>query len=251
VVSAGNLRVVFQPIVRLSTNEVFAYECLVRCIAPGLESPLTLFEQASSIGFVGRLGRAIREVAQPLCEGIPIFFNLHPDELSSRWLVRPDDPIYSHDAAVYLEITESVPLAHFDLCRNVLREVRSRRDAHLVVDDLGAGYSNLKYIADLEPSIVKLDMKLVRGIDRAPRVEKLVRSIVRLCDDLGAGVVAEGIEEEAELEVLRGCDVQFGQGFLLARPGFPLPIRDRLERTSGKGTAAWQRPVPAQRTRQR
>jgi len=233
-VAPTDLSVVFQPIVRLATNEVFAYECLLRCSAPGFQSPPDLFDLASHQGFVGRLGRAIRDVALPLCEGVAIFVNIHPDELSSRWIVRPDDPIYTHDAAVYLEITESVPLVHFDLCRSVLSEIRSRRDAYLVVDDLGAGFSNLKHIADLEPSIVKLDMKLVRGVDRAPRLGKLVKSIVRMCEDLDAGVVAEGIEEQGELDALIEAGVQFGQGYLLARPAYPLPLADRIERVSSR-----------------
>jgi EAL domain-containing protein (putative c-di-GMP-specific phosphodiesterase class I) len=83
--------------------------------------------------------------------------NVHPQELNEGWLIRPDDPIFLHDDDVYLEITESVPLTHFDLCLNVLREIRSRGGVHFVIDDLGAGYSNLKSIADLEPRVVKLD----------------------------------------------------------------------------------------------
>ena len=51
----------------------------------------------------------IREIAVPLASGLPLFLNVHPHELEEPWLVRPDDPIYSHDADVYLEITESVP----------------------------------------------------------------------------------------------------------------------------------------------
>lgn len=232
-IDASQLSVVFQPIVRLETNQVFAYECLLRCTAPGYEVPTTLFDRASHLGFAGRLGRMIRDVALPLAEGVSLFLNIHPDELSSRWIVRPDDPIYTHDAAVFLEVTESVPLAHFELCRSVLREVRSRRDVHLVVDDLGAGFSNLKHIVDLEPDVVKLDMQLIRGIHRAPRLEKLVRSIVRMCEDLGASVVAEGIEEQSELDTLIGAGVQFGQGYLLARPSYPMPLREKLERGPG------------------
>jgi EAL domain-containing protein (putative c-di-GMP-specific phosphodiesterase class I) len=160
-VKAGDLSTVFQPIVRLDTGELFAYETLVRCEVPGF-SPVTLFERAAEERSTGRLGRMIREIAIPLCGGTPVFFNLHPDELTDRWLVRPDDPIVSHDHDIYLEITESVPFSHFDLCMSVLREVRGRTGAHLVIDDLGAGYSNLKLIADLDPKVVKLDRALAR-----------------------------------------------------------------------------------------
>jgi len=165
----------------------------------------------------------IREIGVPLCGGTPVFFNLHPDELKDRWLVRPDDPIFSHDHDIYLEITESVPLTHFDLCMSVLREVCSRTGAHLVIDDLGAGYSNLKLIADLEPAVVKLDRALVQDLDRRPRRQMLVSMVVHLCNELGAAVVAEGIETYDEFRAVCDCGTQYGQGYLLGRPGFPMP----------------------------
>jgi EAL domain-containing protein (putative c-di-GMP-specific phosphodiesterase class I) len=167
-VKPEDLSTVFQPIVRLDSGELFAYETLVRCKVPGFE-PATLFERASAEGSTGRLGRMIREIAVPLCGGTPVFFNLHPDELKDRWLVRPDDPIFSHDHDIYLEVTESAPLTHFDLCLSVLREVCARTGAHPVIDDLGAGYSNLNLIADLEPKVVKLDWALVQDLNRKPR----------------------------------------------------------------------------------
>lgn len=213
----------FQPIVTLHGGDLFAYEALVRCKVPRFASPPVLFNQAVASGFAGRLGRMIREIAVPLSAGVPLFVNVHPAELSEGWLVRPDDPIFYHDNDIFLEVTETVPMTHFDLCMNVLREVRSRGGVHLVVDDLGAGYSNLKRIADLEPRIVKLDRGLIEGLDHSRRQAALVRSVVRMCDDLGASVVAEGIETPDELAAVRDTGAHFGQGFLLARPGFPMP----------------------------
>jgi len=222
-VAIEDLSVVFQPIVDLATGELFAYEALVRCSKAELSSPPVLFERAVSAGCVGRLGRMIRELAIPLAAGSPLFLNVHPKELQEHWLVRPDDPIYQHDDQVFLEITESVPLTHYELCADVLREVRSRSGVQLVVDDLGAGYSNLKRIADLSPQVVKLDRGLVCGVDRNPRQLQLVASVVRLCVDLQALVVAEGIETEDELHALSDTGAHYGQGYLFARPAFPMP----------------------------
>lgn len=218
-----DLNVVFQPIVDLRTRKPFALEALVRCKAKGLESPPKLFEHAVQNAYSGRLGRLIREITVERCPGIPIFTNVHPDELTQRWLVRPDDPIFSHDSDVYIEITESVPFSHYDNCVSVLRELRSRGHVHLVIDDLGSGFSNLKRIVDLHPAVVKLDIELVRGIDREPRQLQLVRSIVAMCREQGAKVVAEGIETVAELRAVIGTGVQYGQGYLLARPAYPVP----------------------------
>jgi len=222
-VESEELSVVFQPIVDMRDGRAFAYEALVRCARSELKNPHVLFERAVSAGCVGRLGRMIREIAVPLASGLPLFLNVHPQELEEAWLVRPDDPIYSHDADVYLEVTESVPLTHFELCRHVLHEVRVRGGVHLVVDDLGAGYSNLKRILDLEPRIVKLDRGLVMGIDKSKRHRQLVTSVVRLCSELDAAVVAEGIETSSEFSALCDTGVEYGQGFLFARPEFPLP----------------------------
>jgi EAL domain-containing protein (putative c-di-GMP-specific phosphodiesterase class I) len=219
----GEIRVVFQPIVDLRTRKQFAVEALVRCQAKGFESPPRLFDDALQKGYIGRLGRLIRELTIQGCGGVAVFTNVHPQELMQRWLIRPDDPIYSHDNDVYIEITESVPFSHFDICHSTLKEIQSRGSVHLVIDDLGAGFSNLQRIVDLNPSIVKLDMQLIRGIHENRRKQLLVRSIVSMCVDQGARVVAEGIETADELYAVIDTGAHFGQGYLLARPAAQIP----------------------------
>jgi EAL domain-containing protein (putative c-di-GMP-specific phosphodiesterase class I) len=225
-IAAEDLSVVFQPLVRFDPLRIFAYEALVRCRLPEFRNPTVLFERAVEFGCTGPLGRMIREVAMPLCSGIPAFINVHPAELEDRWLLRPDDPMFLHDHDVYVEITEAVPFTHFSLCQAVLREIRSRAHMHLVVDDLGAGYSNLKSICDLAPKVVKLDRGVIAGTTSGSRQQKLVRAVVRLCEDLGAEVVAEGIETATELRALREAGIRIAQGYLFARPAFPLPQID-------------------------
>jgi EAL domain-containing protein (putative c-di-GMP-specific phosphodiesterase class I) len=222
-VSPNDLSVVFQPIVNLSDGKLFAYEALVRCGLEELQNPMVLFERAVHVGCAGRLGRMIREIAVPLSAGKPIFLNVHPQELHEPWIVRPDDPVFAHDHVVYLEVTESMPLTHHDLCMDVLGDLRARANVELVVDDLGAGYSNLKRILDLEPKVVKLDRQLIVNLDRSPRQQRLVAGVVRLCVDLGATVVAEGIETDDEFHALRDTGAHYGQGFLFARPAYPMP----------------------------
>ncbi|MBN2194163.1 MAG: EAL domain-containing protein [Polyangiaceae bacterium] len=224
IVDVEDLSVVFQPIVRLESGTVFAYEALVRCRSATIQSPPALFEAAMAANCVGRLGRTIREIAIPLSSGRRIFVNAHPQELNESWLIRPDDPLFSHDEEVFLEITESVPLSHFERCLDVLREIRGRGGVHLVVDDLGAGYSNLKTIADLEPKVVKLDRELICGLDRSRRQRQLVSGVVSLCRDLDVLVVAEGIETHDEYLAVVDTGAHFGQGYLFARPCFPMPV---------------------------
>jgi EAL domain-containing protein (putative c-di-GMP-specific phosphodiesterase class I) len=221
--SRADIDVVFQPIIDLKTHRVFAHEALTRCRWPEYRNPAVLFAHASKEDGCGRLGRLIREVTFERGAGMPLFVNVHPDELSARWLVRPDDPLYLHDHHVFVEITESTAFTHYDLCRNVLREVRARGGVFLAVDDLGAGYSNLLRVLDLEPHVVKLDRALVTGLDTNRRQQILVRHVVELCVELGATVVAEGIETIDELKAVGDVGAQYGQGYLFAKPNYPMP----------------------------
>jgi EAL domain-containing protein (putative c-di-GMP-specific phosphodiesterase class I) len=219
----NDLDVVFQPIVDLATRRVFAYEALVRCKWPSLNDPLVLFQQASSERCVGRLGRLIREVAIARCPGTPLFINVHPDELSASWLLRADDPIACHNHDIFVEVTESAAFTHHEQCVEVLQQLAARKGVYLAVDDLGSGHSNLKRVLDLEPRIVKLDRTLVTGLDKRPRQQVLVRYLVQLCVDLGAQVVAEGVESYEELLAVGDTGAHLVQGYLFAKPSYPLP----------------------------
>lgn len=222
VLDLRQIKVVFQPIVDLKSKKIFAYEALVRSQSDDFDSPMSLFAAAVQHACSGELGRIIRQLAVQGCPGHPLFLNIHPAELNEKWVVQPDDPIFQHSEDVYLEITEGVPLSHFRLCQSILREVRGR-GVYLVVDDLGAGYSNLRYIADLHPRVVKLDRDLIAGLVRDTRMFKLVSAIVVLCRELDAMVVAEGIETADELDAVQAAGARFGQGYLLAKPAFPPP----------------------------
>jgi len=217
-VPRSELSCVYQPIVDLKNGRAFAYEVLARCKVPGLTNPALLFKRAAAERFCGVLGRTLRELGSSNCRGIPLFLNVHPAELSDRFVIQPNDPMYAHDDDVYVEITESVPFSHYDPCASMLREIRARGGVHLVVDDLGAGYSNLKRIADLEPAIVKLDRELVTNLNQNRRQRVLVQAVVRMCVDLGAAVVAEGLETWDEVRAVRDCGCHYGQGYALGRP---------------------------------
>jgi EAL domain-containing protein (putative c-di-GMP-specific phosphodiesterase class I) len=215
----------FQPLVDLRQRKVFAYEALARPKHPEWTNPERLFHEAVAKNVCGELGRLIRHIATDACGDWPLFLNIHPKEFDDGWLIRPDDPIFRHEHQIYLEITESVPMSHEAWCHGTLREIRDK-GIRVAVDDLGAGYSNLKYIADLEPEVVKLDRQLTTNLTTDSRMFKLVSSVVRLCEDLGAIVVAEGIETRSELRSVIEAGVALGQGYLLARPAFTPPQPD-------------------------
>lgn len=223
--AGGQIYVAFQPIVNLQKREVFGYEALVRCKTTTFTHALAIIKEALANGCMGELGRELRAMAARTCPRNALFLNLHPAEFNEGWLVRPDDAMFFHDEGVYLEITESVPLSHYKHCHGVLEEIRGR-GISLAVDDLGAGYSNLKYIADLAPEVVKLDRQLIANLRRESRLQQLVTSLVRLCESLGAKVVAEGIETVEEMNAVLDTGAHYGQGYLFARPALPAPAVD-------------------------
>jgi EAL domain-containing protein (putative c-di-GMP-specific phosphodiesterase class I) len=223
VIRKGDVRVVLQPIVDLRSGRLYAYEGLARCALPQFANPAHLFERAAEEEACGRLGRMVRDVLFEQGAGLPLFVNVHPQELRQRWLVQPTDPLFAHDTQVYIEVTESAAIEHFDICMSVLHELRARGGARIVVDDFGAGYADLDRVLALQPDIVKLDMALIRNIDSLPEVQRRVRELIDTCHRLKARVVCEGIETRAELITVIELGADLGQGYLLGRPALPAP----------------------------
>jgi len=232
--------VVYQPIVELSTGKVFGHEALARSSVPEWYDPPTILAAAIQERMCGRLGRALRAMASKHAPNQTLFINIHPNEFDEGWLVQADDAIFSHQEPVYVEITESVPLSHFRFCQTLMREIRVK-GIFLAVDDLGSGYSNLKYIAELEPDVVKLDIGLIAGLPTSTRQRTLVTSIVRLCEELGARTVAEGIETPEELAAVIDTGATYGQGFHIARPASPPPpVNWKAVLSGGTGPVFWR-----------
>jgi EAL domain-containing protein (putative c-di-GMP-specific phosphodiesterase class I) len=147
-----------------------------------------------------------------------VFVNLHLLDLFDKQLTSAFAPLSKVAARVCLEITERSSLeGALDLRYRVaeLRELGFR----IAIDDLGGGHARMGALSPLDTDFVKLDMSLVRDIDKHPMKQRLIRSIAELCSDHGAKVIAEGIETELEAKILvdLGCDLL--QGYLIARPG--------------------------------
>ena len=221
----GGVRMAFQPIVWAADGRVFGREALLRTSLRSLPNPGAMFDAAERLGKVHHLGRLIRgqiAASEEITSGATVFVNVHALELTDDDLYDRAARLSAHARTVVLEITER---SSFERVPDLRAKIKSLRDLHyrIAVDDLGAGYAGLTSFAVLEPDIVKLDMALVRGVDREPIKERLVGSMSRLCHDLGILVVAEGVETEAEKAKLMelGCDLL--QGFLLGRPAPEVP----------------------------
>jgi EAL domain-containing protein (putative c-di-GMP-specific phosphodiesterase class I)/ActR/RegA family two-component response regulator len=211
----------YQPIVRASDRSVFSYEALVRSRDEVMPHPGALFGAAERLNRVHELGRAIRRsvaVDMEAADGLTVFVNVHSQELADEALFTPTQGLSRYARSVVLEITERASLEGVPDVRARIAALR-RLGYRIAVDDLGAGYAGLTTFAALEPDIVKLDMALVRGVDREVIKRRLVSSMVTVSKESGVLVVAEGVETAAEATVLAdlGCDLL--QGYLYGRPG--------------------------------
>jgi EAL domain-containing protein (putative c-di-GMP-specific phosphodiesterase class I) len=216
----------YQPIIRVADRSLFGYEALLRSEDKALPHPGAILDAAERLGRLDDLGQRIRAAAsRPIPEAPPgavLFVNLHARDLMDETLLSGKSPLSAFANRIVLEVTERASLDGVKDARAKIAELR-RMGFRIAIDDLGAGYAGLTSFATLEPEFVKLDMSLVRDVDKNPTKEKLIRSMTSLCKELGMMVVAEGVEtaSERDLLVTLGCDLL--QGYLLAKPGKPFP----------------------------
>jgi len=215
----------FQPIVHASTRARFGYEALLRSTDRALPHPGAILDAAERLERITTLGRAVRAHAAKVISNAPAergltFVNLHLLDLFDKQLLSPFAPLSKVASRVVLEITERTSVeGQIDLRYRVaeLRELGFR----IAIDDLGGGHARMGTFSPLDTDFVKLDMSLVRDVDKHQMKQRLIRSVTQLCREQGIQVIGEGVETEAELEVLvdLGCDLL--QGYVIARPGMP------------------------------
>ena len=118
---------------------------------------------------------------------------------------------------IVLEITEHAHVENYDSLMHALQLLRNQ-GVRLAVDDAGAGYSSLQHILQLRPDLIKLDMRLVRNIDRDPARRALASALVLFARETGSQIIAEGVETAFELNALQSIGIERAQGYFLGRP---------------------------------
>jgi diguanylate cyclase (GGDEF)-like protein len=214
------IKSVFQPVVDLASGHLVGYEALARFSPSPGRSPEAWFAQAHGCGLGPELdAAAIRAALEPLGRPMDthLALNISPSALTSEAVARalPTDL-----EGLVIEITEHEFVPDDETLAGALRDMRAR-GARIAIDDAGAGYSGLKQMMRVSPDIVKLDRDLIKRIHADPARMALVESFVRFARRIGATVCAEGIESLDDLAVVGDLDVQWGQGFALARPATP------------------------------
>jgi EAL domain-containing protein (putative c-di-GMP-specific phosphodiesterase class I) len=218
----------FQPIVNVETGNVYAYEALVR--GPNDEGAATILSQLTEANRYS-FDQSCRVEAIKLASrlglvetGAALSINFLPNAVQSpsaciQLTLRTAREFNFPLDRLIFEVSECEQVRDPKHLRAIVREYH-RHGFQIAIDDFGAGFANLTLLAELECSIVKLDMALIHNLHRRPRSETIVRSSIRLLQELGATVIAEGIETIQEYQLLRDCGIQLMQGYLLARPAF-------------------------------
>jgi EAL domain-containing protein (putative c-di-GMP-specific phosphodiesterase class I) len=219
------LTLVVQPIVDLRRAQVVGFEVLSRFRLEPPLGPDRVFAAAARQGLAPELEALVIGRGLALADRLPdncfLTLNVDPSLLTSERVVAALAARSSVRGIVF-ELTEHSAI---DDLAGVMRAVDGLkgRGAMVAMDDAGAGYSGLKQILELRPQLLKLDRALIAGIDEDAAKRALVLMIGELAARLDAWVLAEGIETEAELRLLRQLGVPLGQGYFLSRPAPPWP----------------------------
>jgi diguanylate cyclase (GGDEF)-like protein/PAS domain S-box-containing protein len=246
--SKDQIRVYYQPVLRLRDRKVVGMEALVRWDHPelGLLPPSRFIQVAEDTGHIVDLGycvlaRAVRDLAVLQSLGfrdlfVAVNFSMRQfleerlteniRELLDTYRVDPDSFV--------VEITESTAMRDPERTKTILEAMREV-GMKIAIDDFGTGYSSMNYLIEFEVDKIKIDRGFISAITRSERARAVVKAIVDLSHSVGALSLAEGIEEEEHLKVLLdlGCDE--GQGYFFAPPMELKDLKEFIINSDGRG----------------
>ena len=216
----------FQPIVDVVAREIFSYEALIRG-----QSSEPAFRVLDSVPVRAKYQFDADSRAAAIALAVRLGLDCHLNlNFLPQGLYASNASVTSTLAAaarhalpidrVILEITEGEVIADYAHLAQQLNEFRSM-GLKVAIDDFGAGYSGLNMLADFQPDQIKIDMKLVRGIEKHGPRQAIVRAVVQVAD-LGIDVIAEGVESLEESVWFAEHGVRLFQGYLFAKPGFQI-----------------------------
>ncbi len=253
-IDKGQLKLLYQPIIYLPTEELAGFEALVRWEHPklGLLNPADFVPIAEESDLIVKLGayvlrRAVQDAQRWNKEfrrpESPIFVSVN---ISSRQLFRPDlineirhiiGRSILPKGALRLEITETLVMDNPEQATAMLDQLAGA-GAGLSLDDFGTGYSSLSYLQRFPFDTIKVDRALVHGSAENASGSTIMRSIVALAHELGKKVVAEGVEIDGDVNFLRSIGCEYAQGFLY---GVPAGQREALQAVRSERRSANRR----------
>ncbi|MFD2367056.1 EAL domain-containing protein [Pseudoduganella sp. GCM10020061] len=215
----------YQPIVDVATRTIFGHEALVR--GPNGESAYSVLSQVNDQNrYKFDQACRVKAVAGAARLGLPGYLSINflpnavyrPDLCLRTTLAAAKEHDFPVERIIF-EVTESEQVRDRKHLVNIFEEYR-RFGFMTAIDDFGAGYAGLNLLSEYQPHIVKLDMDLVRDIDRHRPRQVIVSSMVAMCRDLGVRVLAEGVETRAERDFLRSAGIGLMQGYFFSKPVF-------------------------------
>ncbi len=230
-IRSGEITAAYQPVVSLADGMVRGLEALARWTHKGVEVPPTQFVPlALRAGLVGGLTSGMLQTAcadlavwsaQLGHRNLRVAVNVPPALITDPGFPGRIADVLSQHAInadqVILEITEEALLGDVATAKSVTRALTGL-GIPLAMDDFGKGYSSLVHLQHIPLRILKIDMAFVAEIDRDARAERLIRALLRLGQDLGLDMVAEGVERTSQAEILRDLGCPFAQGHLFSVP---------------------------------
>jgi EAL domain-containing protein (putative c-di-GMP-specific phosphodiesterase class I) len=219
VIDTQNFTIVYQPIYDFVADRIVGFEALARFSALPIRPPNVWFDEATHVGLVEALEMTvIEEALQGLAHMPPdsyLSLNVSPVTVLSGAIGRvlKGAPL----ERIVLELTEHVSIPDYAQVVRALNPLR-KQGVRLAVDDAGAGYASFRHILCLEPDIIKLDISLTRDIDTDRTRRALAAALIGFAEETGSKIIAEGVETEAELNVLRYLRINNAQGYLIGRP---------------------------------
>jgi EAL domain-containing protein (putative c-di-GMP-specific phosphodiesterase class I) len=218
----------YQPIVDLKTAGVVAYEALMRPLLDNFKGPQEILSVASAQSKLLQLERLVMFKAaqsikdhQKVIAGRKIFINSIPNQLlreeDRRLIIEQYQPLFKQ---IVIEIIERESTDSEMLLKKA--DFIRAHGMQVAIDDFGNGYSNELRVLNLMPDIIKIDMDMIQGIHKNEDKRNLVANLVAFCHEKDVLVVAEGIEESADLRVVIDLGIDYAQGYYLAMPDFAL-----------------------------
>ena len=226
-VAATQFEVFYQPLVTASTRAISGFEALVRWRHPirGMVSPAEFIPLAEETGLIARIGKLVLDRAcldaMDWPEDVKIAVNLSPLQFRNRQLAAEVAEALSSSglcaSRLELEITESLLLQDGEETLAILHEIRDL-GVRISMDDFGTGYSSLSYLRRFPFDKIKIDQSFIRNLDESSDCLAIVRAVLSLGQSLGMHVIAEGVETDEQLALLRREGCQEVQGYLFSKP---------------------------------
>lgn len=229
----NELSLVFQPKIDLATRRIFGAEALLRWRHPklGMISPARFVPVAEEAGLVGQIGEwvlhtACRQIRQWQDAGhsLQVAVNVSARQFQDYDVAELVKDIMRDTGVVAsnleVELTESAVMNDAEASIVTLERLAAL-GVQIAIDDFGTGYSSLSYLKRLPLDLLKIDQSFVRDISSDPNDAAIVRAIITLARSLGIKVIAEGVENEAQLAFLNAYGCHYAQGYLFGRPLTP------------------------------